>query len=136
MSRVKVATWIELADRQPTGALVGNVDLVVVRYDDAVSVLYGRCLHRGAMLADGHVDGPNLICGLHGWDYRYDTGVSEYNNAERLHRFQSWVEHDACGWTRTRSSSGRRPIPNRIAGTRIKARSKILTARRRSRTSA
>jgi glutamate synthase domain-containing protein 2 len=63
-----------------------------VRYGDEVSVLYGRCLHRGALLADGHVDGPNLICGLHGWDYRLDTGVSEYNNEERLQRFSSWID--------------------------------------------
>jgi glutamate synthase domain-containing protein 2 len=43
-------------------------------------------------MADGSIDGPNLICGVHGWDYRYDTGVSEYNNAERLHRFKAWIE--------------------------------------------
>ena len=65
------------------------MDLVVVRYGDEVSVLYGRCLHRGTMLADGHIDGPSLICGVHGWDYRYDTGVSEYNNAERLQKFRA-----------------------------------------------
>jgi glutamate synthase domain-containing protein 2 len=55
-------------------------------------VLYGRCVHRGALMADGHVEGDNLICGVHGWDYRVDTGVSEYNNDEALHRFGSWVE--------------------------------------------
>lgn len=31
-------------------------------------------------MADGFVQGDNLICGLHGWDYRYATRVSEYNN--------------------------------------------------------
>ena len=46
-------------------------------------------------MADGHVDGDNLICGLHGWDYRIDTGVSEYNNAEVLHKFEAWIEDDA-----------------------------------------
>ena len=69
------------------GALVSNVDLVIIRWDDNHSVLYGRCLHRGALLSDGHVDGMNLICGLHGWDYVFMTGVSSYDNAERLHRF-------------------------------------------------
>ncbi len=87
----KVATWSHLQDRQPAYALVESVDLVVTRYDDEVSVLYGRCLHRGALMADGHVDGHNLICGVHGWDYRYDTGVSEYNNDEVLHKFDAWV---------------------------------------------
>ena len=35
-------------------------------------------------MSDGHVSGANLICGVHGWDYRLDTGVSEYNNSETL----------------------------------------------------
>jgi glutamate synthase domain-containing protein 2 len=71
------------------------VDLVAIRHDDEVSVFYGRCHHRGALLADGHVDGPNLICGVHGWDYRLDTGVSEYNNSEALHRFTVWIDAEA-----------------------------------------
>ncbi len=94
-TRTRVANWSELEDRAPAYALVAGVDLVVVRYDDQVSVLFGRCHHRGALLADGHVDGPNLICGVHGWDYRYDTGVSEYNNAEALDRFEAEIDRDA-----------------------------------------
>ncbi len=43
----KIATWSELTDRQPAYALVANVDLGVIRYDEQVSVFYGRCLHRG-----------------------------------------------------------------------------------------
>ena len=31
---VQVAVWSELADRKPTYALVANVDLVIIRYDD------------------------------------------------------------------------------------------------------
>lgn len=76
----------------PTYALVGEVDLVVVRFDENVSVLYGRCLHRGALLSDGHVRGDNLICGLHDWDYRLDSGVSEYANNEVLPKFNAWIE--------------------------------------------
>ncbi len=94
MTRQSVARWSELEDRKPAHALVGTVDLVVTRYDGRVSVLYGRCAHRGALMSDGHVDGPNLICGLHGWDYRLDTGVSEYDNSEVLPRFESWIEDD------------------------------------------
>lgn len=92
---LSVASWSTLPDREPAYALVAGVDLVVIRHDDGVSVLYGRCHHRGALLADGHIDGPNLICGVHGWDYRYETGVSEYNNDEALHRFTAWVDQEA-----------------------------------------
>ena len=92
MKPVEVAKWDELGDRAPAYALVGEVDLVVVRFDDEVSVFYGRCLHRGALMADGFVRGDNLICGVHDWDYRLDSGVSEYANSEALQKFTSWVD--------------------------------------------
>jgi len=38
------------------------------------------------------VNGDDLICGLHNWDYRYRTGISAYNSEERLARFTAWVE--------------------------------------------
>ncbi len=93
--KTKVATWSELEDRRPAYGLVSTVDLVIVRYGDEVSVLYGRCLHRGALMSDASVQGDNLICGVHGWDYRVDTGVSAYNNAEALHKFAAWVDSEA-----------------------------------------
>lgn len=92
MKGLGIVNWDELEDRVPAAALVAGVDLVIVRHDTNVSVLYGRCAHRGALMADGYVDGENLICGLHGWDYRLDSGVSEYNNSEALARFNAWVE--------------------------------------------
>ena len=89
MNKVRIAQLSTLADRKPAHALVANVDLVIVRYDENVSVLYGRCAHRGALMSDGFVSGDNLMCGVHYWDYRYDTGVSEYNNSESLHKFSA-----------------------------------------------
>ena len=95
MRPTRIATLDELADRAPAYALVGNVDLVVVRFDEDVSVFYGRCLHRGALLADGRVRGDDLVCGVHNWDYRLDSGVSAYSNDEALPKFTAWVEDGA-----------------------------------------
>lgn len=95
MKKVSIAKWSELDDRKPGYALFANVDLVIVRYDDNVSVMYGRCAHRGALMSDATIEGDNIICGVHGWDYLYTTGVSEYNNSERLHKFSSWLEEDS-----------------------------------------
>ena len=94
-NKVKIAAWSDLQDRQPSYALIANVDLVVIRYDDQVSVLYGRCLHRGALLADGTVRGEDLVCGVHNWDYRLDTGISAYSNEEVLPKFSAWVDTEA-----------------------------------------
>ena len=94
MKKTSVATYSKVPDRKPQYALVGEVDLVVVRFDDEVSVFYGRCLHRGALMSDGYVRGKDLICGVHNWDYRIDTGVSAYANEEKLPKFTAWVEDD------------------------------------------
>lgn len=94
MRKVPVARSAELEVNQPSHALVENIDLVLVRRKEGpVSAFYGRCLHRGALLANGHVRGENLICGVHNWDYRLDTGISEYNNEEALPAFKTWEEN-------------------------------------------
>jgi len=94
MQKIVVHAWDTLVPVVPVYALVAGVDLVIVRWEGEakVSVMYGRCLHRGALMSDGHVDAENLICGLHNWDYSYKTGISSYNPAERLHLFSSWIE--------------------------------------------
>ncbi|WP_196891164.1 glutamate synthase-related protein [Aureivirga marina] len=91
---LKLAVISELPLKEPQHALVLNTDLVIIKYEEGISVLYGRCLHRGALLADGSIEGKNLVCGVHNWDYRYDNGVSDYNNAERLHKFKEYIKGD------------------------------------------
>lgn len=94
MRKTVVAGFDELDPEKPAHALVEDVDLVIIRWpdEDEVSVLYGRCLHRGAMLSDGEIRGENLICTLHDWDYRFRTGVSAYSNSEQLEKFSHWIE--------------------------------------------
>ena len=94
MKEAKLCSFKELEEKTPTHQQVNGLDLVLIRYGDEISVLYGRCLHRGALLSDGYIKGENLICGLHDWDYRYDTGVSEYNNSEVLHKFYAVIKDD------------------------------------------
>lgn len=97
MKPTQIARFDELGILTPTHVEISGVDLVVVRWESEaeVSVLYGRCIHRGALLSDGCVEGDNLVCGLHRWDYRYRTGISQYNNTERLERFASWIDEGA-----------------------------------------
>ena len=92
--KIEIAKISELKDKEPAHALVKNTDLVIIKHERGISVLYGRCHHRGALLSDGYIEGDNLICGVHFWDYRYDTGVSEYNNEEKLHKFTEYIEGD------------------------------------------
>ncbi len=92
MKVLKLISLNQLKEKEPIGKQVNGLDLVIIKYGTQVSVLYGRCLHRGALMADGFIEGNNIICGLHNWDYRIDTGVSEYNNEEALHKFYSIIK--------------------------------------------
>ena len=94
MNRIELCSLGDLQEKAPAHKMVNGLDLVVIKYGSEVSVLYGRCLHRGALMSGGHVDGHNLICGVHGWDYRLDTGVCEYGNAGALHKFSTVIEKD------------------------------------------
>ena len=127
MSKTKIAILSELNDREPAYGLVANVDLVIIRYDDQISVLYGRCHHRGALLADGYIDGENLICGVHFWDYRYDTGISEYHNTEQLAKFYAWVEDDVVYVDEDEIREWKSITLNPIIGTNIRVHIKIYT---------
>ncbi len=91
--KARVAAWTELDDGKPAYALVAGVDLVVLRAGTDVSVFYGRCLHRGVLLADGRVDGDRLVCGVHGWSYDRQTGVTPRGKV--LPRFAAWVDEEA-----------------------------------------
>lgn len=93
-ARVRVARWSELEDRRPTHARVGDVDLVIVRYDDRVSVLYGRCPHRGAPMSDATVTDRKLVCAAHCWDFDVETGISPTSSGDRLQKFQVWIDEE------------------------------------------
>ncbi len=88
---IQLCEMDSLEEKQPAHALVLNTDLVLIKYGDKVSVLYGRCQHRGALMSDGAIVGEDIVCGLHNWDYRIDTGVSSYNNSEKLHKFKELI---------------------------------------------
>lgn len=117
MAAVKIADWEELTVSKPAHSLVAGVDLVVIRHaDDAVSVLHGRCQHRGALLADGDVRNDRLVCGLHGSTYDARTGVNVAHPGADLQAFAArvadggvWVDEDAiAGWERQHPQRYRR----------------------------
>ena len=93
MRKTKLYHWAALEQRVPVKAVVSGIDLMIIRYGDEVSVLYGRCLHRGVLLANGAIIGKKVICNWHGWEFRYDTGEAG-QRCPSLKKFNSWVEAD------------------------------------------
>jgi phenylpropionate dioxygenase-like ring-hydroxylating dioxygenase large terminal subunit len=57
---------------KPAHARLLDVDLVVYRTSQGVTVARNICLHRGSELTQGRLDGDELVCAYHGWRYGPD----------------------------------------------------------------
>lgn len=83
-----------MVEFKPAYALAANVDLMVLRLEDddaeQVVVMYGRCQHRGALMADAHIQGDKIVCGLHGSHYIYKTGINPRYLNKNLQKFKAW----------------------------------------------
>ncbi len=75
-----------------TPVTLDGIDLVIIKQDETISVFSGKCLHQGAMLADGYVDGKYLTCGLHGWRYEIKTGELEGDPGQCLKKLTVTIE--------------------------------------------
>lgn len=90
-NEIKVASFEELTSDRPHPFSVSGVDIILIRRGEGVSALHGRCPHRGALLADGRVEDGLVVCGVHGWRYDAETGVSPVNPAVSLTKFPARV---------------------------------------------
>jgi len=90
-SPVAVATGSDVPRRTPIGAQVDGIDLVIVRRDETHSFVPGWCTHRGALLADGSIEGDDPTCGLHGSGYRDDPDDGAHIGVEAWTRCKIWI---------------------------------------------
>jgi len=80
--------WIEvlktdaLEESKGTTVFVNERDIALYRYRGDFYALDNTCLHRQGKLGDGYMDGPNVICSLHKWDYDVKTGISRFQPNE------------------------------------------------------
>lgn len=80
---------------------LGGREVIVCRTEAGFAVLERRCLHAGADLAEGLIVGADIICPLHGWCYRADTGVHVQSAVNRLASFAVRVTPEGVILART-----------------------------------
>jgi len=64
--------WAKDLTDQPVSVKLLDQPLVLWRTGGGVSAFYDLCLHRGAALSLGWIDGDQLVCPYHGWNYAGD----------------------------------------------------------------
>ncbi len=74
-------TWTRVADfadlREGAGIEVESegLDLALFLVEGKVYVLSNSCPHNGAALAEGKVDGGEVICPWHNWRFSLEDGI-------------------------------------------------------------
>jgi len=95
-----MANWVEvlktnqLEESKGTTVFVNDRDIALYKYEGDFYALDNKCVHRGGQLGDGYMDGPNVICPLHKWDYDVKTGVSRFNAGETVAVYPTRVTDD------------------------------------------
>jgi cytochrome P450/nitrite reductase/ring-hydroxylating ferredoxin subunit len=84
---IRVAEVTDLLDDQPAAVHVEGVDLVLLKHDDTITLVEGRCPHQGTLLAEGTLEDGVLICRGHGWRFACASGLKVDDPTIALHRF-------------------------------------------------
>ena len=63
-----------LGENRPAAALVGDVEIVLVRRNGTIHALADRCSHRGGALHEGDLQGDCIECPLHGTRFHLGDG--------------------------------------------------------------
>ena len=64
--------WSKDLTDKPMSVKLLDQPVVLWRVNGTVSAFYDLCLHRGAALSLGWIDGDKLVCPYHGWNYGAD----------------------------------------------------------------
>ena len=87
MPFVKVGSVSKLPAGSVMEASIGEERYAICNVAGAVLALSGTCPHRGGPLGQGVVNGGNLTCPWHAWEFDCRTGHHDYNPAIKLDTF-------------------------------------------------
>jgi nitrite reductase/ring-hydroxylating ferredoxin subunit/ferredoxin-thioredoxin reductase catalytic subunit len=79
---VRVAAVDDLADGQSRRVRIGKADIALFRADGDFFALSNVCRHAFAPLAEGYLDGFEVMCPWHGWRYDVRTGTTDHPDAD------------------------------------------------------
>jgi nitrite reductase/ring-hydroxylating ferredoxin subunit len=76
-----VMSSADLPEATPTKAMLSTTGLVLVRRGDLVFALKETCSHAGGPLAEGTIDGYNIVCPWHASTFRLSDGAVRHGPA-------------------------------------------------------
>ena len=96
---VRVASCDAVPPREGRAAIIGSREIAIFNLGDRYVAMDNRCPHQSGPLCDGIVAGDAVVCPLHAWKVKLDTGVvarPAYHN-ECVRTYRTRVE-DGIVW--------------------------------------
>jgi nitrite reductase (NADH) small subunit len=84
MALVKVASTSTLGADSVLEVMVGDTPYAICNAGGKITALYGVCPHRGGPLGQGAINGGNVVCPWHAWEWNCLTGANDMDPAKRV----------------------------------------------------
>ncbi len=84
MAFVRVAAASDLGGDSVMEVLVGETPYAICNVGGKITALYGICPHRGGPLGLGAINGRNVVCPWHAWEWNCVTGVNDMDDSKKV----------------------------------------------------
>ncbi len=83
MPFLKVAAASEVGPDSVIEVMVGETPYAICNVGGKITALTGICPHRGGPLGQGAINGPNVVCPWHAWEWNCATGENDMDPAKK-----------------------------------------------------
>jgi len=84
MALVRVAAASDLGADSVLEVLVGDTPYAICNVGGTITALYGICPHRGGPLGQGAINGQNVVCPWHAWEWNCATGANDMDESKKV----------------------------------------------------
>jgi len=84
MALVRVAAATDLGADSVMDVLVGDTPYAICNVGGKITALYGICPHRGGPLGQGAINGQNVVCPWHAWEWNCATGANDMDESKKV----------------------------------------------------
>ena len=94
MAFVKVGSAAALEPASVMEVMVGDMPYAICNVGGKVTALRGICPHRGGPLGQGAINGTNVVCPWHAWEWNCSTGENDMDATKKVDTCEVKVEGD------------------------------------------
>lgn len=89
---IKVAKTYDIPPGEGATVEADGRYIAIFNADGAYYAISDTCLHMGASLGQGWLEGKMVTCPWHGWRFNVETGVSDFSGQVCIERYDVTVE--------------------------------------------